>query len=182
MLHKIHSESQNTPPHFVQYLISYIAALLALTQQAQQYRRSTFPESADHIPLSVSREGSVRATKAECEKKKKKKTLWRLHYLQAPQPVSEARVNCCWLDVSTHGWVSHRGGATEGEEGEDEVAHRQWCGINVKCSSSVGLAAQEADKERRRGNTEMHFICRNEQLFEQFRFKSRRKTVTIVIK
>lgn len=56
------------PPLFVQYLISYIAALHALTQQAQQYRRSTFPESADHIPLSVSREGSVRVTKAECDK------------------------------------------------------------------------------------------------------------------
>ena len=38
--------------------------------------------------------------------KKNKKTLWRLHYLRAPQPVNEARVNCCWLDVSTHGWVS----------------------------------------------------------------------------
>lgn len=37
---------------------------------------------------------------------KKIKTLWCLHYLAAPRPVSEARVNCCWLDVSTHGWVS----------------------------------------------------------------------------
>lgn len=62
-----------TASRFVQYLISYITALLALTRQPRQYPGSTFPESADHIPLSVSHEGSVRATKAGCEKKNKKK-------------------------------------------------------------------------------------------------------------
>lgn len=64
-----------TASRFVQYLISYITTLLTLTQQPQQYRGSTFPESADHIPLSVSHEGSVRATKAGCERKTKKNTV-----------------------------------------------------------------------------------------------------------
>lgn len=43
-------------------------------------------------------------------------------------------------------WGGHRG-----RRGKEEVAHRQWCGISVKCSSSVGLAGREADKECRRG-------------------------------
>lgn len=66
--HKTHSENQNSLP---QYLISYITALLTLTQQTQQYRGYSFPESADHIPLSASHEGNVWVTKAGCEKKQK---------------------------------------------------------------------------------------------------------------
>lgn len=66
--HKIHSESQDSPPHFVQYLISYLTASLALTQQPQQYHKSTVPESAERIQY-VSHEGSVRVTKAACERK-----------------------------------------------------------------------------------------------------------------
>lgn len=58
-----------TAPNFVQYLISYITASLALTQQPQQYRGSIFPESADHIQLSVSHERSVRLTKRVKKKK-----------------------------------------------------------------------------------------------------------------
>lgn len=139
-----------TACHFVQYLISYITALPALTQQPQQYWGSSFPELTDHIPLSVSHEGQ----KQGCEKNLNKKPQWCLHYLLAPWPVNEARVNCCWLDVSTHGWVSLqislRG--PQMEKRKDEVAHRQWCEISVKCSSSVGLAGRETDKECRWGN------------------------------
>lgn len=58
-----------TAPNFVQYLISYITASLALTQQPQQYRGSIFHESAHHIQLSVSHEGSVQLTKHVGEKK-----------------------------------------------------------------------------------------------------------------
>lgn len=44
-------------------------------------------------------------TKAECEKKTKKHCgVFIISELRSP--VNEARVNCCWLDVSTHGWVS----------------------------------------------------------------------------
>ncbi len=73
-----------TAPHFVQYLISYITALLALTQQPQQYRRSTFPESANHIPLSVSHEVGLRVTKTECEKKQKHCGVFIISWLRSP--------------------------------------------------------------------------------------------------
>lgn len=86
-------------------LITFFTVLIMFTQHWQQYRGDAF------MVLAVTFQSQWALKKVSrwqtlCVGKRKINTQWCLHYLRAPRPMKEARVNCCWLDVSMHGWVS----------------------------------------------------------------------------
>lgn len=121
--HKIKPSS-----HCVHDLIPTSQPHLCLPSSHGSVGGTLFPKSADHIPSSVSREGS--SDKSGVWKSKRKKTLRCLHYLPARRPVNEARVNCCWLDVSTRGWagiqISARGPPGEERKGRGRSPTMAW--------------------------------------------------------